>query len=296
MKLKKSYAIILSIILLFSNSNIVFAHPSSQEGILAKSYIYGGRYNGYFIGGDKVGWAIDEANHTNITEDGLILSYYFSEDDMNFSELSDIADDLMYYTREGVKKWNGIATINEVKYEKDKEYPGGVGVISTFSLQNSTIIAQFRPYSTDSSGHLKEWGIEMNLENQQSAIVMAHEIGHAIGLVDLFGSISSGKLMYAHPESGTATGPTAADVWGVKVITGQHTTHTWGYKYYNTNSTGNVHVKYCTDCNGLSLITEQCTYNSQNICHINPYDIAIALTNVICSLQCHLEGSIINDI
>lgn len=38
-------------------------------------------------------------------------------------------------------------------------------------------------------------------------------------------------------------------IGGAKVITGVHTTHTWGYKYYDTNSTGNRHmlleVVYC---------------------------------------------------
>ena len=49
----------------------------SQEGILAKTYIP--EYGGYYIGGESVGWSIDESIHTN----GNVQTYQFA---LNFPE------------------------------------------------------------------------------------------------------------------------------------------------------------------------------------------------------------------
>jgi len=247
-KYKRLSAITLSILLLLSLTTPAFAHSTFQEGILSKSYI-GGSYNEYYIGGDDFGWSIDEGFHTN----GTTLTYSFSSSD------SYLTSTYKSYVTNGASKWSGTVTITNMTNGT------GTGLIRTFNNPNTSAVAWFTNFSANSSGHLTSWVIEMNRSKTQSSTVLAHEFGHAIGLNDLYARKSSNKLMYGY-TSGTATGPTSSDKWGAKVITGVHSSHTWGYKYYSTNQIGNVHIKYCTSCNGLSLVTEQCTYDANNVC------------------------------
>lgn len=244
----KTVLCILVVAVMLHTSPYVFAHSSSQEGILAKSYI--AEYGGYYIGGEDVGWSIDEGFHTN----GTTLTYSFSSTDTYLSNT------YKSYVTSGANKWSG--TVSMV----NKTDGSGTGQIATFYDPNTYTVAMFcNFYANSSTGHLTSWQLLMNRAYTQSAVILAHELGHAIGLNDLYANKNSGKLMYGF-TSGTATSPTASDKSGAKVITGVHSSHTWGYKYHSTNSVGNVHVKYCTTCNGLSLITEQCTYNANNIC------------------------------
>lgn len=246
---------IFAIIFACQLSMVTFAHPSSQEGILAKTYIsdvYSDLYGDYFIGGDSVGWSINENHHTN----GTTLTYSFSTTD------SYLTSTLKSYVTSGASKWSGTVSI------VNKSDGSGTGEISTFYNAGTSVGAKFCDFLTDSSGHLTSWYIQMNRYYTQSAVTIAHEFGHAIGLNDLYGNISSNKLMYGF-SGRTATSPTSADKWGAKVITGAHTSHTWGYKYYDTTSAGaNRHVKYCTQCNGLTTTIANCVYNTNNICKI----------------------------
>lgn len=236
------------IVFMLHTNPYVFAHSSSQEGILAKSYLK--EYEGYYIGGEDVGWSIDEGFHTN----GTTLTYSFSSTDPY------LTDTYKSYVTSGASKWSGIVNII------NKTDGSGTGQIGTFYSESSGVVAVFRnAYANSSTGHLTSWQILMNRAHTQSAVVLAHEFGHAIGLNDLYKPKNSDKLMYGY-TGGTATNPTTSDKWGAKVITGVHSSHAWGYKYYGINSVANVHIKYCTTCKGLSLITEQCTYDANNIC------------------------------
>lgn len=225
------------------------AHSSSQEGILAKTYI--SQYEDYYIGGEDVGWSIDEKFHTN----GTTLTFSFDTTDPHLNNT------YKSYVIDGASKWSG--TINII----NKTDGSGVGLIKTFYNANSGIIAQFCNCSAYSStGHLICWEIQLNRSYSMSSSTLAHELGHAIGLNDLYAVTNSGKLMYGY-SNGTATSPTTSDIWGAKVITGVHSSHTWGYKYYSTASqTSNMHIKYCTDCKGLTTIVSACSYNAKNIC------------------------------
>lgn len=243
----KSLIFILALILVVQTSPFAYAHPSSQEGILAKTYHSG--YGGYYIGGEDVGWSIDETFHTN----GATMTYSFSSSDPY------LTNTYKSYVNTGASRWSGTVTIT------NKTDGTGTGLICTYNDPDTYTVAKFCDYSANSSGHLTSWKIKINRAHTVNATTFAHEFGHAIGLNDLYASKNSNKLMYGY-ESRTATYPSSLDKWGAKVITGVHTTHAWGYKYYSTNAAGNVHVKYCTSCNGLSTVTEQCTYNSNNVC------------------------------
>ena len=225
----------------------VFAHSSSQSGILASHYIE--EYGRYGIGGEDVGWSIDEGYHTN----GTTITYSFSSVDPYLTNA------LRSCVTSGASKWSGTVSII------NKTDGTGTGTISTFYDSDSTTVAMFCEPTVDSNGHLTSWQIKMNRAYTQSAVVLAHEFGHVIGLNDLYEEKNSGKLMFCY-TNGSATAPTALDKWGAKVITGVHTTHTWGYKYHSTVSGVNKHVRYCTECNGLSGVVRQCTYNANNVC------------------------------
>lgn len=228
----------------------VLAHSSSQEGILER--YYDSKKQLYFIGSEEAGWLIDESCHTN----GTSITYSFDTSDMY------LTDTYKSYTTTGASKWSGTVTIT------NKEDGTGQGKINTYHGGcNSISVAEFCNYSANSSGHLTKWEISINRDKTANAVTLAHEFGHAIGLSDLYASKNSDKLMYGY-ATGTATRPTTADKWGAKVITGVHSSHTWGYKYLKTTSTGNVHVKYCTVCSGISTVSAPCVYNANNVCKI----------------------------
>ena len=244
----KTVVCILVAVLMFQSGSYVAAHPYSQEGILARTYHT--EYEGYYVGGESIGWSIDENYHT----DGTTLTYSFSSSDPYLDST------YRSYVTTGASLWSGIVTIT------NKSDGTGTGEISTFYNPNVGVVAQFYEYSADTSGHLTSWKIQINRAKNVNATVIAHEFGHAIGLNDLYEDQNIDKLMYGL-TSGTATSPTTSDAWGAKVITGVHTTHTWEYTYHSTTGTGqNRHVGYCTSCNGRTADIYECVYDDRNFC------------------------------
>lgn len=225
-----------------------FAHNTSQEGKLAKYYLNNSIYNDkWYIGGEDVGWSIDEKYHTN----GTNIYYTLSKED-NY-----VAGYKKYIT-EGAEKWKNLVSIKEGS-------GSGSGTISTYSDSSSEIAAQACHLKSDSSGHFTSWEIQINRAHTITSTSLAHEFGHIIGLNDLYEYKNSNKLMYGR-ESRTVTGPTSLDIWGAKVIIGQHTDHNWAYKYYSTSGRTTCHVEYCIYCNGYRASDDNtpkitdCTY------------------------------------
>lgn len=255
---------------------VVSAHPYSQKGILAETYIderYSGYYGRYCVGGDAVGWRIMEERHTN----GTTQTYSFDTSDENLTAT------LKGYVRAGAAMWGDVVNIVE------KTDGSGMGRIYVDPYDNTSANANFLAdlgYCTDGNGHLTSWSIKMNLNNiaNVNATTLAHEFGHMIGLTDLYEEASINKLMYGYSNR-TAPSPTALDKWGARVITGVHTSHSWGYKCHSAaTSGGNRHIKYCTACKGLTNTILNCTYNSQRICtlcgvayNVNPASIGLEM-------------------
>lgn len=225
----------------------VFAHPSSQANVLAQSYH--AKYKGYYIGGERVGWSIDERLHTN----GTTITYSFLTSDPYLTNL------YKGFVTTGASRWRGIVNI------VNKTDGSGTGKISTYNDPESGVTAHFCEARADRAGHLTSWSIKINRAYQISATTLSHEFGHVIGLNDLYDESNNNKLMYGYSNK-VVSYPTALDKCGAEVITGVHRSHTWGYQYYSTNSNGNIHAKYCTICNGLSLVKEPCTYNANRVC------------------------------
>ena len=127
---------VLAVALAFQIVPYAFAHPSSQEGILAKSYHE--EYEGYYVGGEDVGWSIDEGYHTN----GTTLTYSFDSTDPY------LTNTYKSYVTEGASRWSGTVTIT------NKTDGSGTGQISTFYNPYIPVVAMFTEYSSDGSGHL----------------------------------------------------------------------------------------------------------------------------------------------
>jgi hypothetical protein len=253
----------------------VFAHPRTQKGILAETTIdpeYSSYYVGSFVGGDAVGWRIMEERHTNGTEQ----TYSFDTSDPY------LTNTLKQYVRAGADMWSDVIDIEE------KTDGSGMGLIYIehyeTSPANAKFVADIGTCTDGRTGHLTRWTIKIYEDSISvvNATTFAHEFGHMIGLTDLYENASANKLMYGYSNR-TVSAPTNLDKWGARVITGEHTTHTWGYKCHSAATTGgNRHIKYCIMCKGLTNTILNCSYNSQNICtlcgvayNVNPASIGI---------------------
>jgi hypothetical protein len=83
--------------------------------------------------------------------------------------------------------------------------------------------------------------------------IIAHELGHGFGLAHVsLTRDNNDKLMYDSmwgSPAGWANSPTAADIAGMRVITGIETAHTFAYTPANTLFTQR-HLAECTQCRG----------------------------------------------
>lgn len=252
----KPLAIILAVVVLLTSVSVVFAHPGPQAGILEQTYHQIG-YKGpipaydYCIGGEAVGWCAYEKAHTN----GSFMTYSVNDgvDDSTKNIISIAAN-----------QWSSVVTFHQMDV-------GGVGLIIMDDELPDNVAAAAKHYNVAPDGHTYDWEIGLKPEVSMTPKIIAHEFGHIIGLTDLYTTENRNKLMYYKDTEGTATAPAALDIWGAKVITGQHTSHTWGYKYYDTTASGsNRHVNYCTVCNGYPAqkTIANCMYNANNVCRI----------------------------
>ena len=129
MKKRIMSAMLVITMFLISWNTIVSAHSSSQEGILMKTYMP--KYGGYYIGGEEVGWSIDEGNHpyTNIvTYRFAPIDYYLTDADKQ-------------KVRTGASKWSGTATISEVD-------GNGMGTVTTYNDANDSATAMCTNFNT----------------------------------------------------------------------------------------------------------------------------------------------------
>ncbi|QNK57709.1 hypothetical protein [Paenibacillus sp. PAMC21692] len=157
-----------------------------------------------FLGSELLGYVVDCNNHQssstfNYNATGLDATY-------------------LGYTTTGASSWSGTVTINSSFSILAQGY------YSTYSDPDTSTVAAFYDYSSNSSGHLTTWRIKNNKSKMDGRTASAnngtaaHELGHAIGLNDLYGSPNSGKLMYGY-STRTTTVPTSSDITGATEAT-----------------------------------------------------------------------------
>ncbi|MBO9129453.1 hypothetical protein [Bacillus sp. 165] len=158
--------------------------------------------------GETYGYWIDCSNHQ--------AGKYFS-----YNTASGMSSLYQTFVTGGVGKWNSTGVVS---ISRSSSYSIN-GYVHTYTDSNTSIVAAFYNYVSNGSGHLTQWSIKMNTaimdgrtgaKNQET---MAHEMGHAIGLNDLYLSGNQGVLMYGYSDR-TATSPTSKDQTGAAKAVG----------------------------------------------------------------------------
>ncbi len=232
----------LTVLILFSVT--ASAHTYSQAGILEGEYIP--KYDGYHIGGESIGWSIDETLHIGTTS----LQYKFTSE-AGYT----VAASVKTLVRSAASMWSEVANITEST--------SAIGTIFQYNNSYDGAAAYTELVASASNGHLTSWSMYINVADTPTTQTAAHEFGHVIGLNDLYANHNGNKLMY-HTTASTATSPTSADLWGAKVILGIHTTHSFDeYRYWGKDTNGNhYHVQYCSDCNGNRATRARCFFST----------------------------------
>ncbi|NQX47733.1 snapalysin family zinc-dependent metalloprotease [Paenibacillus tritici] len=157
-------------------------------------------------GSELFGWSVDCSNHQATNS----FSYYIG---------SGMDSTYASYVSNGASKWSGTVSISRTFSVTTN------GNIFKYSDPNTSSIATFHNWSSNSSGHLTQWYIRMNSSQMdymsagENAAVMAHELGHAIGLNDLYTSPNYSQLMYGYSNYPAVTAPTSKDITGAQEAT-----------------------------------------------------------------------------
>ncbi len=167
--------------------------------------------------------------------------------------------------RTGASKWSAVVTFEETSNSSTS------GVIKEYDFERTDVLGEFTNYHANAStGHLTAWEIHFNSNPgvEITDITVAHELGHVIGLNDLYIDTNRNKLMYFRSDS-TATAPTALDLWGARVILGLHTSHTFSqYRIWGVSGATTYHVQYCSSCNGNKATHQACIYGTNGRCTV----------------------------
>ncbi|WP_339236673.1 hypothetical protein MKX40_23225 [Paenibacillus sp. FSL R5-0517] len=119
------------------------------------------------------------------------------------------------YVSNGASRWNTTGVVNITKTNTESTN----GRVIKYTDPNTSTIAYFGNYYSDVNGHLYAWTLGMNTSIMssrtaaQNSHALTHELGHAIGLNDLYSDNNQGKLMYGYSTS-TASFPTSRDIAG----------------------------------------------------------------------------------
>jgi hypothetical protein len=151
-------------------------------------------------GSESSQWILDINNHAGTTSIG-----YKIDVSVNSTYAS--------YIKDGAARWNSVGPVSFFNTNTTNK-----GVFSAYADPDTSTVAFFGNYSS-TNGHLSSWNIFLNIPKLDAKTVegrkvtMAHELGHSIGLNDLYSSNNIGVLMYGYSDR-NATYPTAADKAG----------------------------------------------------------------------------------
>ncbi len=243
--MKKLLILLLVTVFLISGAGGALAHSSSQKGLVD--------------GHESIGWRIDESAHSNKTSSTSVRVEYMVN--YNTAGWNSYFDPII---TQGVNQWASLAQFVEVSNSNKK---------IEMNRLSEDLVARLRgSYTVDSNGHFLSWTIDFNslyFPNSYDGILIgkdtvAHELGHVLGLLDLYNTSNKNKIMYGLEKTRTVESPQAKDLMGARVITGIHSHSAWNYTYYDRpSSTQTRHKRYCTSCQGFKYLN--CVYLS-NVC------------------------------
>lgn len=272
MKIKKLFSALLAVLFVLS----AFIHPSHAHTTSQSDQILSVPGESHLLGGEKYGWIIDESAHLigdNYYSFWKHHEFYYFKDYQNNDPYHPLfTPTVRGIVNRGASMWRAEmgfwfeVKVSGINYNSDSW-------IETISDPAIDAVAVFDPLNVNSSGHITKWCIRVNVakpSNELNDTTLAHEFGHALGLLDLRESYNRNKVMYFRTYGRTATKPTRHEGYAARITTGNgHQTHTWtgGYQYLGAIGGVCYHTTKCKDCNGPSVMHKvRCTYNANHVC------------------------------
>lgn len=154
-------------------------------------------------GSELYGWSVDCNNHQ-------------PSNSFTYNHLTSLESSYAGYASTGASRWNNTGVVS---ISRSLTVNLNLGYVTTYSDPNTSTLATFYGYSSNSAGHLTNWNLGFNKSNMdartpsQNQVTATHELGHAIGLNDLASTANNSKLMYGY-ASRTASYPTTTDITG----------------------------------------------------------------------------------
>ena len=236
MKTRKILAAALTILILGTVCLPAMAHTTLQV------YLLDGN-GSTAVGKEDMGWIINETHHLGTTQ------IKFKFDDTTNGGFSSNQKSLI---RSGFGLWNNSPL-------SVTESSSAIGTVIKDPNIGTSPGYNFIGV-VDGDGHYTSWTLRINPAATLTAKILARVLGHIIGLNYLTDSANKNKIMYKGSGTWTATAPHTQDMWGARVITGNHASHSWEYIYHSANK----HRKTCSSCGGYK--TEGCTPNANGYC------------------------------
>lgn len=253
--MKRLIACTLVLVLLLIIPETGFAHSTNVYNTYTKS--------------ELSGWIIDEQKHIGTS------TFYYGFNDPNLSST------LKSRTETGASYWSTVANIirDDASYFNRTNYVEFVGK----QYSDPGVYAATDAIEYAANGHWNMWQIRINTLSAYEETAAAHEFGHVLGLVDLYNSGNSDKLMYYDMVDFNRR-PQAADKNGVRVITGKHTSHSLGSTYYRIHEDPDraYHRRFCVTCN---IILDTACYPKTGKCNTCGFSHTGSSVNSLITIQ-----------
>ena len=228
---------------LFTHLN-VFAHPEISTLMYSEL---------------ETGWIIKESEVSGSHSKNHQITYYLDEE--TFANETDNFGNGTLYLKDDFKNaltlWK--TEIVELQFVEDTKANSIFKVYTENNIRNTAIasVQTFGEYEivNEENNHLHYVSAliflnsaRMSMNDSENIPVIAHEIGHAIGLKDIY--IRNDVLMYGYSPNFTKK-PSSRDVKGARVILGLHDNSE--HVFQKVSVSESEHKKVCTLCDGYLL-------------------------------------------